>query len=105
MVAKFYPYGALMINRGNRILIVFHLYCCSKHKLSDDTHGECCEPCLFCHVNILVQNVIQFLFYLYTLDMIGLPLWDIILPLPLWDIIIIITIMGYYYYHYCCNNL
>ena len=68
-----------MINRGNRILIVFHLYCCSKHKLSDDTHGECCEPCLFCHVNILVQNVIQFLFYLYTLDMAGLPLWDIII--------------------------
>ena len=24
MVAKFYPYGALMINRGNRILVVFH---------------------------------------------------------------------------------
>ena len=24
MVAKFAPYGALMINRGNRILIVFH---------------------------------------------------------------------------------
>ena len=54
---------------------------------------------------VLVQNVIQFLFYLYTLDMIGLPLWDIILSLPLWDIIIIITIMGYYYDHYCCNNL
>ena len=30
---KFDPYGALMINRSNRILIVFHLYCCSKHKL------------------------------------------------------------------------
>ena len=63
---------------------------------------------------VLVQNVIQFLFYLYTLDMIGLPLWDIILSLPLWDIIlslplwdiiIIITIMGYYYDHYCCNDL
>ena len=26
MVEKFVPYGALMINRGNRILIVFHLY-------------------------------------------------------------------------------
>ena len=31
---EFYSYGALMINRGNRILILFHLYCCSKHKLS-----------------------------------------------------------------------
>ena len=25
-------YGTLMINRGNRILIVLHLYCCSRHK-------------------------------------------------------------------------
>ena len=30
----FNPYGALVINRGNRIWIVFHLYCCSKHKVS-----------------------------------------------------------------------
>ena len=33
MVMKFDSYGALMINRSNRILIVFHSYCCSKHKL------------------------------------------------------------------------
>ena len=31
---EFDPYGALMINRGNRILILFHLYYRSKHKLS-----------------------------------------------------------------------
>ena len=31
---KFDPYGALMNNHGNRILILFHLYCCSGHKLS-----------------------------------------------------------------------
>ena len=31
---EFDPHGALMINRGNCILFVFHLYCCSKHKLS-----------------------------------------------------------------------
>ena len=31
---KFDLYGALMINRRNRVLIVFHLYSCSKHKLS-----------------------------------------------------------------------
>ena len=30
---EFDPYGAL-IDRGNPILILFHLYCCSKHKLS-----------------------------------------------------------------------
>ena len=27
MVMKFDLYGALMIDRGNRVLIVFHLYC------------------------------------------------------------------------------
>ena len=33
---KFDPYDVLMINRGNRILILFHFYCCnnSKHKFS-----------------------------------------------------------------------
>ena len=34
MVMKFDPYDTLRINCGNRILIVFHLYCCSKHELS-----------------------------------------------------------------------
>ena len=28
------PYGALMINRSNRFMIVFYFYCFSKHKLS-----------------------------------------------------------------------
>ena len=34
VVMTFDLYGALMINRRNRVLVVFHLYCCSKHKLS-----------------------------------------------------------------------
>ena len=34
VVMKFDLYGTLMINRRNRVLIVFHLYSCSKHKLS-----------------------------------------------------------------------
>ena len=34
MVIQFDPYGALVINRGNRILIVIHLYCCREYKLS-----------------------------------------------------------------------
>ena len=29
----FDPYGALVINRSNRILFVFHLYYYSRHKL------------------------------------------------------------------------
>ena len=31
---KFDLHGALMINHGNHILNVFHLYCCSKYILS-----------------------------------------------------------------------
>ena len=34
MVMKFDPYGTLMINHGNRILILLHFYCNSKHELS-----------------------------------------------------------------------
>ena len=34
MVAKLDPYGTLMINHGNCILIVPHLFWCSKYKLS-----------------------------------------------------------------------
>ena len=34
MVMKFYLYGTLMINHGNRILILLHFYCNSKHELS-----------------------------------------------------------------------
>ena len=37
MVAKYDPCAALMINRGNRILIVLHLFCCSNPKLSYNT--------------------------------------------------------------------
>ena len=35
-------------------------------------------PCSFCHVNILIQNIVQALgvFYLYILFMIELPSWD-----------------------------
>ena len=55
MVLKFDPYEALMINRGNRILILFHLYCCSKNTIVYDTYSECCEPFSCCH--ILTQNI------------------------------------------------
>ena len=34
MVMKFDSYGPLMINHGKHILIVYHLYCCSKYILS-----------------------------------------------------------------------
>ena len=34
MVMKFDLHGALMINHGDHILILCHLYCCSKYVLS-----------------------------------------------------------------------
>ena len=50
-----------MINRGNRILIVFHLYSYSKHELS----------------TILVRFVMLLCnLSLYILFMIGFTLWD-----------------------------
>ena len=44
MVMKFDSYSALMINRGNRILILFHSYCCSKNTLSP---GGVLKKCLY----------------------------------------------------------
>ena len=71
MIMKFDPYGAMMINHGNHILIVLHLYCCSKH-IVYDANSVCCEPCAICHINILIQNIIQvfsvvYLFILYMI--------------------------------------
>ena len=55
-----------MIYRGIRILIVFHLYCCSKHNGLRYFYSKCCEPCSFCLVNILIENTVKFfrVFYL-----------------------------------------
>ena len=71
----FDPYGTLMINHG----IVFRLcsiYTAAVRKIC--LRYLCCEPCSFCHVNILIQKIIQVfcVFYLYILDMTGLTLWD-----------------------------
>ena len=57
-----------MINRGNRILILLHLHCFSKHKLSTILIAN------VANLNILIQNIIQafWVFYLYILFMIGL---------------------------------
>ena len=65
-VMTFDSVGALMINRGNRILIEFYLYCAVSKNCSD-TSGEECEPCSFCHVIILIQNIIQ-VFFVYFIS-------------------------------------
>ena len=52
MVMKFDVYGALMINCGNRILILFHVYCCSKHKLSMILIANVAYLSCFAHFNV-----------------------------------------------------
>ena len=63
MVMKFDAYGSLIINRGMQsivFLIVFHLYCSSEHKLSMVLIAN--VENLFCHVNILTQNIVHVFF-------------------------------------------
>ena len=58
-----------MINRGNRIFILFHLYSCKIANLA----------CFVTFNSILIHDIIQAscIFHLYTVYMIGLPrLWD-----------------------------
>ena len=46
------------------------IYTAALRKIVYDTYSECYEPYSFCHINILIQNIIQAfcVFYLYTLD-------------------------------------
>ena len=79
MIMKFDPYYALMINRGNHILIVFHVYCCSKHKLSTILL-QTLQTLLILSCSYFDPEHYQSLFVYFTslclLCMIGLPLWD-----------------------------
>ena len=45
-----------MINRGDRILIVFHLYCCSNHILSTILVANLAR---LVTLKILIQNIIH----------------------------------------------
>ena len=65
-----------MINHGHRILILLHFnILLQSAKIAYDTYSECCKPCSFCHVDILIHDITQafYVFYLYKLYMIGLP--------------------------------
>ena len=79
MIMKFDPYDALMINRGNHILIVFYVYCCSKHKLSTILLRTL-QTLLILSCSYFDPEHYQSLFVYFTslclLCMIGLPLWD-----------------------------
>ena len=86
MLIKFDPYGAINdkswqshFNCDPFILLQWTL-------IVHDTYGECCEPCSFWHVHILIHNVTQvfcvFNIYIILLDhyyyhnIVALPLWD-----------------------------
>ena len=69
-----------MINQGNRILILFHLCCCSEHKkILKVIVGYRAHFVTLTFV--LIQNIIQAfsVFYLYILFTIGLPLLDTVI--------------------------
>ena len=63
MVIKFDTYGTLMINLSTIVHWLCSIFAAAvaikRHKLSTDTYSECCEPCSLCHVNILIQNIMQ----------------------------------------------
>ena len=52
-----------MINRGDCILIVFHFYCCSKHKYLLPTirylYQTLGTSSIDCRAKILIQNIIE----------------------------------------------
>ena len=65
------------------VLIVFHLIMLQLAKIVYKTYSECCEPCLFGHVNVLIRKIIcKFFLYLILalyikVFMTKLPLWDV----------------------------
>ena len=67
IVAKFDSYGALMINRGNRFSIVFHLFCLSKHELSTTCLANAASLGRFFHVSNLIKKLLISLFYFISL--------------------------------------
>ena len=81
MVMKFDPYGVWMINRGNHILIVFHIYCCSKHKLSSILVANIANPDRLVKSKLwFKQALFNFFGILSVYDTIyyGIPLWDMV---------------------------
>ena len=72
MVMKFYPYGALMINRGNRTLFVIHLCCCSQCAVSINSAAATILIAKLANLagfvaNILIQNIIRVLLCILSL--------------------------------------
>ena len=67
---KFDPYDTLMINCGNSILIVFHLYCYSNHELSTMLIVIMFRTSkkLFTFIFLCILSLLEI--------MIGLPLWN-----------------------------
>ena len=75
---KIDPYDALTIYRGTRVSIVFHLYCCSKYKLSTILKAIVANLSRFVTLTFRLKKL--FVFCLFCLCIVTglkeLPLWD-----------------------------
>ena len=63
-----HPYSPLMIDRGNRILIVFNLFCCSKHKLSTILRTNISSLVRFIMLTFRFKKLFKFFFLFYLYD-------------------------------------
>ena len=70
---KIDPYDALTIYRGTRVSIVFHLYCCSKHKLSTILKAIVANLSRFVTLTFRLKKLFKCFVYFGLKE---LPLWD-----------------------------
>ena len=77
MIMELDPHGALTINRGNPILIVFHLYCCSKHKHDALLHHFLCmgkqftNPLYIVFCGLILTDILLFINSRFCLENAG----------------------------------
>ena len=75
---KINPYDALTIYRGSRVSIVFHLYCCSKHKLSTILIAIVANLSRFVTLTFRLNTLFKCFVYFVSVvtGLKELPLWD-----------------------------
>ena len=73
---KIDPYDALTIYRGTRVSIVFHLYCCSKHKLSTILIAIVANLSRFVTLTFRSKKLLFKCFVYFVTGLKELPLWD-----------------------------
>ena len=66
---EIWSYGASIINRSNHTLIVFHLYCCSKHELSAIPMANVVNLSRFLSLIFWFQTLVRQVFCVFYLFM------------------------------------